>query len=433
MSHDRAEYRRPAFSLNFEQQRKRAKDLLRGVRAGDPDALRRLINTCSSSTARPTAATAKLVDAQFTIARELRFENWPTLKIHIQQLDRQRLAIAQRSPAPDVGIKTLHLRCGSDIRDMLTVAGFSGDFLEHSNPYCQGPVTNTPDYYEQRARFVFDAFSTWKPMTFEGVADDFRRSDDDVARAADDYERVVLWAEHDNYDQLMVIRVLALYAIGRKPRKLELIGLNEFPGAIRFLGLGQLPAEALRMLWASRRPVTVEMLQLASQAWDALRSEDPRPFARIAGMKAAALPDLPGAALRHIQELPSLVSGLSLTEHLVLHVLSEEETCTIGHIFQLLNLMGRDPLPYLGDAGLVSVIRCMEAASEPAFVRTRTTPDEHELNHQLTITDVGRAVLAGRRDWLSLNPPERWVGGVRIEPGKPTWRWCERTREVVLS
>lgn len=433
MSSDRAEHQRPAFSLNLEQQRKRAKDLLREIRAGNPEALQRLICASSSTTTRPTAETAKLVDAQFTIARELRFENWPKLKAHIRQMDRQRLAIAQQSPAPDAGIKTLHLRCGSDIRDMLTVAGFSGDFLEHNNPYCQGPVTNTSDYYEKRARFVFDAFSEWKPMTLQGAAEDFRRNDDEVVRAADDYERVVLWAEHDTYDQFMVIRVLALYATGRKPKTLELIGLNEFPGAIRFLGLGQLPAEALRMLWASRRPVTAEMLQLASRAWDALRIEDPRPFARIARMQTAALPDLPGAVLRHVQELPSLVNGLSLTEHLVLQVLSEEDTCAIRHIFQLLNLMGRDPLPYMGDAGLAHAIRCMETVSEPVFVRRRATRDEHELNHQLTITDAGRAVLTGQRDWLSFNPPERWVGGVRIEPGKPAWRWSERTREIVLA
>lgn len=433
MSNDRADLRHSAFYFNLEQQRKRAKDLLRDVRVGDPDALRRIADAHSSSTNRLPISTVKLTDAQLTIARELRFESWPKLKDHIERMDRHRMAIARKSPAPDVGMKTLHLRCGSDIRDTLKAAGFNGDFLEHNNPYCQGPVTNTPDYYEKRARFVFDAFSSWKPMTFEGLAEDFRRNDEEVARAADDYERVVLWAEHDNYDQFMVIRVLALYAIGRKPRTFELIGLNEFPGAVRFLGLGQLPAEALRMLWASRRPVTAEMLELASRAWDALRFADPHPFATIARMKDAALPDLPSAAHRHLQELPSLTNGLSLTEHLVLQALSEEETCTINRIFQLLHLKGRDPLPYMGDAGLAHVIRCMETASEPAFVRTSDTRDEHELSNRLTITDIGRAVLTGQRDWLSLNPPERWVGGVRIEPRKPAWRWNEGAREIVLA
>ena len=58
-----------AFRLNFEQQRKRAKDLLRAVRAGDSAARRRLVDALAFRV--PDAATIKLADAQFAIAREL--------------------------------------------------------------------------------------------------------------------------------------------------------------------------------------------------------------------------------------------------------------------------------------------------------------------------------------------------------------------------
>jgi hypothetical protein len=85
----------------------------------------------------------------------------------------------------------------------------------------------------------------------------------------------------------------------------------------------------------------------------------------------------------------------------------------------------------MGDAGLGHVIRTMEKASEPVFVRTREQPDEPEFSNSLTITDAGRDVLRGERDWLSLHPPERWVGGVRIMPGETVWRWDESQREPV--
>jgi hypothetical protein len=49
------------------------------------------------------------------------------------------------------------------------------------------------------------------------------------------------------------------------------------------------------------------------------------------------------------------------------------------------------------------------------------------------VTDLGRAVLRGERDWLSLKPPARWVGGVRIAPDAPVWRWDEGKREAVGS
>lgn len=416
---DRADQPRPGFFLNLEQQKKRAKELLRDAKAGNPDAIRRL------------GVGTKLADAQHAIARELRFDSWPKLKTHIANLERQREAIERKRSALDADMKTLHLRCGSDIQNTLVAAGFAGDFLEHNNPYCQGPVTNTPDYYEKRARFVFDAFGTKKQLSYEGLLEGFRRNDAEVVNAADDYERVVIWAEHDSYDQLMLIRVLSLYQNAHRPRVLELININDFPGGLRFIGLGQLPAEALRMLWATRKPVTPEMLAFGDRAWDALRADDPRPFAAIANMTDAPLPDLPRAAHRHLQELPWLDNGLSLTEQLVLKALAQRGTCALIEIFQLLYVHGWEPLPFMGDTGLAHVIRCMEKAAEPVFVRTREQSDEREFDNKLTITDAGHDVLPGQRDWLSLRPPERWVGGVRIAPGQSVWRWDESKRQPV--
>ena len=41
----------------------------------------------------------------------------------------------------------------------------------------------------------------------------------------------------------------------------------------------------------------------------------------------------------------------------------------------------------------------------------------------LKVTDLGRAMLKGTVDFMSLRPPNRWVGGVQIGPGMPAWRW----------
>lgn len=124
------------FRLNFEQQQKRAKDLLRAARAGDADAL-----------ARFRSLPPKLSEAQYLIARELRFDDWTHLKRHIAAMTREREALeaippsanaatarasAERTSALDGSLRTLHVRCGSDIRQALLDAGFSGDFYEHA-------------------------------------------------------------------------------------------------------------------------------------------------------------------------------------------------------------------------------------------------------------------------------------------------------------
>ena len=421
------------FRLNLEQQKNRAKDLLREVKAGSLAALARI--GAQRRTSLPPLksneeliATTKLADAQFTIARELRLPSWSQLKEHIQRMERQREAIERQLPAPDADMKTLHLRCGHDIQKPLKEAGFSGDFRVHANPYCLGPVPNTPDYYEMRAGFVFDRFARRLPernLTVAGLIEDFRGEDEAVVKAANAYERVVIWAEHDNTDQLMVIRTLALYFNAHTPRVLELLRLNEFPGAMRFLGLGQLPPEALRLLWSTRRPVTPAMLSFGNRAWDALRLDDPRPFAGIGRLKGAPLPDFPAVAHRHLQELPSVRNGLSLTEQLVLQAVSETESLSLNQIFHLLYLQGREPLLFMGDLGMANAIEDMERVSDPPFMRSRAAPDEREFRNRLTITDAGRAVLAGERDWQSFNPPERWVGGIRIAGGRAGWRWDE--------
>ena len=130
---DRSERPPSAFRLNLERQRNRAKDLLRAAKAGDANALSRLAAVRSYPVAHSSfdtlQVTAKLADAQFVIARELRFESWAKLKAHIALMDRQRAAIAEKSPAPDGDLKTLHIRCGHDIQQMLMEAGFVGDFL----------------------------------------------------------------------------------------------------------------------------------------------------------------------------------------------------------------------------------------------------------------------------------------------------------------
>lgn len=74
---------------SLEQQRTRAKDLLKAVRAGDAAALRRLRWSHPRLAQTALAALpglAKLADAQWVVARELGFSSWPALKAHIDAL-----------------------------------------------------------------------------------------------------------------------------------------------------------------------------------------------------------------------------------------------------------------------------------------------------------------------------------------------------------
>jgi hypothetical protein len=328
-------------------------------------------------------------------------------------------------------MKTLHIRCGSDIEATLKEAGFIGDFLEHSIPYCLGPVTTGPDRYELMARFLVDAFPAARGgLVYEHELEGLRRGEQRLHHTSDNYERIVLWMEHDSWDQLVLARLLAHYAQAKRPRVLELIVVNEFPGGERFLGLGQLPPEALRLLWPTRRSVTPEQLSLGNDAWIALASDNPQRLAALARSGTPALPIMAPALHRHLRELPSVKNGLSLTEHLLLQILSEDSV-TLNRVF-LMMTGGREPLPWIGDLGILHVVDDMLKVAEPVLVRTPPAPGARWLLQRLAITDLGRAVLRGERDWHSLMPPSRWVGGVSIRPGLPGWRWDEAQQAAIF-
>jgi hypothetical protein len=408
-----------AFRLNLEQQRKRAKDLVRAVRARDREALSRLH---TATDGRLAADDVKLTDAQFVIARELGFASWRELRRHIDALTAARAAMGH-TPPPDAQMPTLHVRCGSDIEQELLRAGFTGDFLSLWDPFTEGPVISGADWIEVRARYLAGGPID---LTYEDLLRELTEADERLASSAARYERIVLWMEHDSHDQLSLIRCLARYARIRPPKVLELISINHFPGSRRFIGLGQLPPEAMRLLWRRREAVAAEGLTVAADAWAAVTSDDPRRLAELARTGTRALPHLTPALHRHLRELPSLANGLSLTEHLTLQML-DETSMTMGELFRTLHAE-REPLPFLGDSMFLHIVTEMGRAALPVFTRV---PGEHPFQDRLSITDAGREVLRGVTDWLSLLPPPRSVGGVRIDAAGPNWRWDDAQQDVV--
>ena len=54
-------------------------------------------------------------------------------------------------------------------------------------------------------------------------------------------ERARAMTPHDVTDQLSLIHLLGHYSIHRRPPRLELVNISDFPGARRFTGLGELP------------------------------------------------------------------------------------------------------------------------------------------------------------------------------------------------
>lgn len=73
---------------SLEQYKKQAKDLVRACRAGDPEALGRILGQRASGDEQTSrAAGTALTDAQHAIAREHGFLSWPKFSKHLQGLE----------------------------------------------------------------------------------------------------------------------------------------------------------------------------------------------------------------------------------------------------------------------------------------------------------------------------------------------------------
>jgi hypothetical protein len=410
------------FRINFEQQQKRAKELVKSAKAGEAEALQRLQRAGFQEE-------PKLAQAQHCIARELRFANWAALKQQCETMSQTRESLGIDL---DADLRTMHIRCGSDFLRELREAGFHGDFNLHINPYLEGPVLNRPDWLELRAQFVANSLGPYMPeLKYERVLEDFRLEEARLGDGARNYERVVLWLEHDRYDQFVLLRCLAYFAEHGAPPRLELVTANDFPGSARFVGLGQLPPEALKLLWERRRPISAEQLAFARHAWDLFRRPDPRQLAELARSGTPLLPDLAAALFRHLEELPGLHDSLGLTHRLLLQVMADKGKRTAGSIVG--TAMRRDPLPGLGDLSYEHMLREMERLSEPLLVRSGAHPLRQWHLDEVEIAETGRALLEGKRNWFELGPPPRWVGATRVMPGPYNWCWDYPQRDAVVT
>ena len=305
--------------------------------------------------------------------------------------------------APDADIPTVHIRCGSDIKDKLAQAGFVGDFVEIAYPFGYGPATCHPARDDERVQFMLDrACLGEKPPKHEVMA--WLRAGEDGLVAAQKAPRVVIWLEHDSFDQLVLLRCMAQFA-GRMPGRLELISVDDFPvQAERFIGIGQLSPQDLLQLWPRRWQLSQADAAEGRRAWEALIASDPTALAAIMRADNKPFPHLPKALRRHLQELPSTATGLSLSETLALQC-AAGEPIPYRRMFYEVNYH-LDPLPWLADSYFYSIVEDLRPLLDQSGGLVR-------------LNDTGRSVLAGEKDWVT----PRWVGGVRIEPGQPNWRW----------
>ena len=143
---------------------------------------------------------------------------------------------------------------------------------------------------------------------------------DRTFRDAGRHDEIVLWFEHDLYDQLQLIQVLDGLSELRGP-PISLVCEAEY--------LGNMAPERAAELFALRNPLVRRHLQQARAAWAAFRSSNPM---ELENLKTESLRFLAAALRRHLEEFPWTTDGLSRTERQIRHGNTDEEPTFMGDV-----------------------------------------------------------------------------------------------------
>ena len=241
---------------------------------------------------------------------------------------------------------------------------------------------------------------------YDSLRAEFARRDATLA-AFRDHDEVVLWFEHDLYDQLQLLQILDWFSkqdLSGFP--LSMIQIGSHPDVTPFHGLGQLTGAQLAALLPTRKPVTRQQLDLGHTAWTAFCAPEPSALRHYAlspmpsALSASVeMPFLHAAMVRWLEEFPSERDRLSRLERELLTAAAAGDA-TRQSLF--LATCRMEPWPW-GDN---SVYRRIDGLTEAHALDVR--------GDKYALTDYGRRLLAGDREAVSARTVDVWLGGAHV-------------------
>lgn len=302
----------------------------------------------------------------------------------------------------------LHVTNGDSAAEVIRASGVGGEVLPWRDVLHDGPVPAGMPLAELSAlRADFIAGQGWGDGG--ALRREFQARDEALAGFAS-HDEVVLWFEHDLYDQLQLAQLLDFFAgADRGETRLTLVCGPEY--------LGPSTPERLAERFDERAEATDEQLALGRAGWNAFRSPDPRVVASRVLLDMPELPFLRTALIRHLEQFPSTRNGLSRSEQQALEAI-DAGAGSVGDAYVASHQRREDPI-WLGDSTFATYLEALAAGPSPLVA----LGDGDAMGRTVALTDAGRAVLAGTEDHVRLNGIDRWLGGVHLQGTEAAWRW----------
>lgn len=255
----------------------------------------------------------------------------------------------------------LHIVNGDVVADKLKQGALQGDILVWREIYTVGPVfeeMNKEAHLTLRAKYLEQNLGI---PAKEYVAT-CKQQEEQLAQFRK-YDEVVLWFEHDLFDQTMLCYLLSFFAhqdLGNT--KLNLLTIGEFPGIELFRGLGQLTTEQLLTLSGTWQLVSDQVLQLGDTLWKAYASRDQDRLRSLLHDDTSALPFAKEAYLAYLSRLSSEPGGIGSVEREVLKEIATGEHSPYGLFTKVGNTLHQLGM---GDLEFWYILRKMSVGPRP--------------------------------------------------------------------
>ncbi|WP_255668091.1 DUF1835 domain-containing protein [Brevibacillus daliensis] len=335
------------------------------------------------------------------------------------------------------GKRMLHIVNGDIVAEKLKQGVVPGDILVWREIYSEGPVfldPSDPAGRSVRADYLEKAMGIPCEEYIDGC-----ESQEQQLRRFKDYDEIVLWFEHDLFDQTMLCYLLYWFSQQKLGRtRLNLLCIGDFPGIERFRGLGQLSVEQMGTLSGTWHLVKRKELELGQAYWEAFTSSDPRRLTQLLQEDSSALPFVRNAFRFHLSRFPSVQDGLGNVERTTLEFIARG----LNQPMELFRQVSDELHEFgMGDLQFWLILKQMAVGPQPlirfegaeAAIPSYTDPSEDFRHRRILLTDTGRRVQDGKEDWVAANGIDCWLGGVHLLEKERVWRWDEKEESIVRS
>lgn len=332
------------------------------------------------------------------------------------------------------GKSMLHIVNGDSVAQTLRQGVVQGDILVWREVYPEGPVFTDPvDFASRsvRAEYLQNAMGI--------PSEEFIRTSkaqEKKLAGFQEYEEIVLWFEHDLFDQTMLCYLLHWFEqqnLGST--KLNLLCIGDYPGIELFRGLGQLSASQMKTLSGTWKAVQAEELKLGSAVWEAYTSPDPMKLYQILLEDTSALPFVHQAFQLHLSRFPSTFNGLGIVEQITL----EKARDGVSSPYDLFEQVGGQLHGLgMGDLQYWHILKTMSQGKIPLLdiEASKSFPNFLDKSPSfrdslVRVTEWGRKVLNGEEDRIARNGIDEWYGGVHLSGPSACWRWSTAQETIV--